>query len=156
MARQSLQSLFEEYGESHRNPVNVGVHWVAVPAIFFSIVALLYAIPGVEVPGLGALRVIHLVVAGILVYYLLRSISLAVGVGLFTGLCVWLAAWLDGHAGWPLWAIASGLFLLAWIAQFIGHGVEGRKPSFLKDLQFLLIGPAWLLAKIYKRMGIPY
>ena len=58
---------------------------------------------------------------------------------------------IDGLARW-----ASVLFVAAWVFQFAGHEVEGRKPSFFKDLQFLLIGPAWLMHFIYRRLGIPY
>ena len=46
--------------------------------------------------------------------------------------------------------------MLAWIGQFIGHKIEGEKPSFFEDLQFLLIGPAWLLGAIYQKLGIRY
>jgi len=56
----------------------------------------------------------------------------------------------------PLWAISLTLFVLAWIGQFIGHKIEGKKPSFFKDIQFLLVGPAWLMGFIYKRLGINY
>jgi uncharacterized membrane protein YGL010W len=63
--------------------------------------------------------------------------------------------WLDGFAT-PLWVISLAIFVIAWIGQFIGHVVEGKKPSFFKDLQFLMIGPAWLLGFVYRRLGIPY
>jgi uncharacterized membrane protein YGL010W len=56
----------------------------------------------------------------------------------------------------PLWLVSAIVFVVAWIGQFYGHKVEGKKPSFLKDIQFLLIGPAWLLHFIYRRLGIPY
>jgi uncharacterized membrane protein YGL010W len=56
----------------------------------------------------------------------------------------------------PLWVISLIIFTGAWIGQFIGHKIEGKKPSFLKDVQFLLIGPAWLLSFIYKKLGISY
>jgi uncharacterized membrane protein YGL010W len=75
---------------------------------------------------------------------------------LFSLACLLAARWLDVQAPWPLWAISLVVFALAWIGQFIGHHIEGKKPSFLKDLAFLLIGPAWLLAKLYRRFGIPY
>ena len=48
------------------------------------------------------------------------------------------------------------IFVLAWIGQFIGHKIEGEKPSFFEDLQFLLIGPDWLLGAIYQKLGIRY
>ena len=52
--------------------------------------------------------------------------------------------------------VAFGIFVIAWIGQFIGHKIEGKKPSFLEDLQFLMVGPAWLLSFIYKKVGIKY
>ena len=55
-----------------------------------------------------------------------------------------------------LWAVSVAVFVLAWVGQFIGHAIEGKRPSFFKDVQFLLIGPIWLLAELYRRAGIPY
>src|SRR5690606_9967059 len=65
-----------------------------------------------------------------------------------------LTWWLHGQLGTRglLW-LAVGVFVVAWIAQFIGHRIEGRKPSFLTDLVYLLIGPAWVLSKLYRRLG---
>ncbi len=48
----------------------------------------------------------------------------------------------------PLLTTSLAIFVIAWIGQFYGHKVEGKKPSFLKDLQFLLIGPAWVFEKL--------
>ncbi len=56
----------------------------------------------------------------------------------------------------PVWRSALVVFVVAWIGQFIGHKIEGKKPSFLQDLQFLLIGPVWLLGFIYRNLGIRY
>lgn len=156
MAARPIQQLFDEYGESHRNPTNVAVHWIAVPLIYFSIFGLLYGIPALHLPYWGRLTVVSVVLLAVVLFYLRHSLSLALGMGLFTVLCIWAAKVLDAQMAWPLWAISIGIFVLAWIAQFIGHGVEGRKPSFLKDLQFLLIGPAWLLSKAYRNLRIPY
>jgi uncharacterized membrane protein YGL010W len=88
--------------------------------------------------------------------YFPRSRPIAIGMTLFTFLCFALALALEKHAAWSLWAICLVLFALAWVGQFIGHHIEGKKPSFLKDLAFLMIGPAWLLAKLYRRFGIAY
>lgn len=155
MAR-PLQSLFDEYGESHRNPVNVAVHWIAVPLIYFSIVGLLMCIPSPQNEYLDRYLWALIALLAVWLFYASRSLSISIGMALFSMACVATGAWLDGHAPWPLWAIAIGIFVLAWIAQFIGHGIEGKKPSFLKDLLFLMIGPAWLMAKLYRRIGIPY
>lgn len=156
MPERPIQRLFAEYAESHRNPVNLAVHWIAVPLIYFSIIGLLQGLSGRYLPPpIGAVLMSVLLLA-VLVYYLRHSWALGLGMGLFTLLCLWAARLLEAHAGWPLWAVSAGSFALAWAAQFIGHGVEGRKPSFLKDLQFLLIGPAWLLAKLFRKAGIAY
>jgi uncharacterized membrane protein YGL010W len=50
----------------------------------------------------------------------------------------------------PLFYTSLLIFVVAWVGQFYGHHIEGKKPSFLKDLQFLLIGPAWVLEKLSK------
>ena len=50
--------------------------------------------------------------------------------------------------------LAIGVFVVAWIAQFVGHKVEGKRPSFLTDLAYLLICPAWIVAKVMRRLGI--
>ena len=56
----------------------------------------------------------------------------------------------------PIWGMSLILFVVMWVLQFIGHHIEGKKPSFFKDLQFLLIGPAWLMGFIYHSLGIRY
>jgi uncharacterized membrane protein YGL010W len=69
----------------------------------------------------------------------------------------WLTRWLHDTLGTTqLLYLANVIFVLAWIAQFVGHRIEGRKPSFLTDLTYLLIGPAWVLAKLYRRLGWAY
>ena len=156
MARNSLRSLFDEYGESHRNTVNVLVHWIAVPLIYFSIIGLLMCIPSPTAPYLDRYLWAFLAVLAVWLFYASRSIPLSIGMAVFSVLCVAAAAWLDVHAPWPLWAICLFVFALAWVAQFIGHGIEGKKPSFLKDLMFLMIGPAWLMAKVYRTLRIAY
>lgn len=154
----ALPSLLTEYGESHQNPTNKLVHWICVPLIMFSILGLLWSIP---VPD--ALRQISpwlnwgtLVMALALAYYLRLSVRLAIGM-----LLVWVAMagglrLVDAGAALPLWAVCLIVFVLAWVGQFWGHKVEGKKPSFLKDLQFLLIGPLWLLHFVYRRLGWQY
>ena len=56
----------------------------------------------------------------------------------------------------PLWASSLAIFVIAWVGQFIGHKIEGKKPSFFEDLQFLMIGPLWLLGHLYRKFGIRY
>lgn len=156
----TIEKLLAEYGESHQNPTNKAVHWVCVPVIFWTVTAMLWSIklPFLELaPGVplnGAIIALTLV----LVYYTTLSVLLAIGMLFFTALCLAISYQVEVLlAGtFPLWAVALIVFVLAWIGQFWGHKVEGKKPSFLKDLQFLLIGPAWLMSFVYRKFGISY
>jgi len=155
-----IDALLEEYGSSHKNPTNKKVHWICVPAIFWSVVALIYSIPNdwlTYIFGVGyfnnwAVMVLLIV----MIYYLTLSVPLGIGLFFVSVVAIALARLASQAEFLPLWAIALIVFFLAWAGQFWGHKVEGKKPSFLKDLQFLLIGPAWLMHFIYKKLGIKY
>lgn len=150
-----LNQWLYEYGQSHKNKRNKLIHWICVPTIFFTILALLSSVhisileswlPN-EFANLASLFIFF----G-LTFYLRLSVSMFVGIAIFTTICYWGILHLNSYS-YKL-ELAIGLFVLAWIGQFIGHKIEGKKPSFFKDLQFLLIGPAWLLSFIYKKIGI--
>jgi uncharacterized membrane protein YGL010W len=151
---QKIQNLLNEYSENHQNETNKLVHWICVPTIFFSIIGLLYSIkiPYFILPDIQ-LNVAHLGILAALIYYFRLSKSLTVGLLIFTIACLWLCYSIEEEA-LNLWLICLILFVAAWAGQFWGHKIEGKKPSFLKDLQFLLIGPAWLMSFIYKKLEI--
>ncbi|TXC78597.1 Mpo1 family 2-hydroxy fatty acid dioxygenase [Luteibaculum oceani] len=157
----SANQWFSEYGESHQNATNKLIHWICVPSIFFSIVGLLAAIPHSFLDQLVSSPLqpyMHwgtvLIIIGS-IFYLLMSIPLFIGMLGFSALVLWLCAILES-SGLPIGLTSFIIFVVAWIGQFIGHKIEGKKPSFFKDVQFLLIGPAWLMHFIYKKIGIPY
>jgi len=149
---------FEAYGESHRNTVNEVLHFICVPVISMCVLSFLSLVPW-QMPGIASLDLANLFAGAVLGYYLLLSWRLALAlvpvfVLLFLGVDVlknWAEA--DGPAAWLSTLV---LFVAAWIGQFIGHAIEGRKPSFLQDLQFLLIGPIWLMGKAFQRAGWRY
>ncbi len=156
-----IDALLAEYGESHQNSTNKAIHWICVPLIFFSVVGLIASIPPGIVQRLfgegnpyANWAVIALVL--VLVYYVTLSIPLSFGMMLFAALCLYCARLISQSDFAPLWMVSLIIFVVAWIGQFYGHKVEGKKPSFFKDIQFLLIGPAWLMHFIYRRIGIPY
>ena len=157
MAIQSVQSWLDEYGESHQNPTNKAIHWICVPLIALSLIGVLWDLP---VPAAFA-DISPVMTWGMLfmmasvVYYFIMSPRLAVGMVLLMFVFALLLGWLD-RLQTPLWQICVAVFVLAWIGQFIGHIAEGKRPSFFKDLQFLMIGPLWLLSFIYQRLGIRY
>jgi len=156
-----IDRLLAEYGESHQNSTNKAIHWICVPLIFFSVVGLIASIPaqavqsvlGEDNPYANWAAVVLILV---LIYYVSVSIPLSIGMMLFGALCLVLVNLIVQFIKAPLWAVSLIIFFVAWIGQFYGHKVEGKKPSFLKDIQFLLIGPAWLMHFIYKRLGVPY
>lgn len=153
-----IDALLEEYGESHRNPVNKAIHWVCVPVIVWTVVALLWSLPFPVDIGKGIVPVNWAVVALILAqtYYFRLSRRLGLGLLLYNLLMLWLTQAVEQASPWPLWQVALVVFVIAWVGQFIGHVFEGKRPSFFRDLQFLLIGPAWLLAHVYRKIGYPY
>jgi uncharacterized membrane protein YGL010W len=87
-----------------------------------------------------------------MVFYLWLSLPLALGMLGAIALMVWPLTLLGSRA----LIVSIAVFVAAWIGQFIGHIVEGRKPAFLEDVRSLLIGPVWLLADLYRRLGIAY
>ena len=156
-----IDELLLEYGQSHQNETNKAIHWICVPAIFFSIVGLIFSIPSgfltELLPFMGNFaNWATIVMILVLFYYLSLSVSLTLGMFLFSSFCLALANFLALAFPGKLWIISLGIFVLAWIFQFYGHKIEGKKPSFFKDLQFLMIGPAWLMHFIYKQIGIAY
>ncbi len=148
----SVDVWLEEYGESHRNPTNKAIHWVCVPAIVWTVTALIWSIPS----PYGWLNWAVVGAVAAMIWYIALSPRLAVGIGLFLLACLGLNAWLESTFAAPLWAIAVVVFVVAWIGQFIGHHIEGRRPSFFKDVQFLLVGPAWLMGFVYRKAGWQY
>ncbi len=151
------QIWFDEYSESHRHPANKALHYVCVPLIVISLIGLLWALPvPPEFTSISpALNWGTTFLLASVVYYFIMSMPLAFGMLPFVLVTVVAVQWLDSLPG-PLWSVSAGLFILAWIGQFIGHAIEGKKPSFFRDLQFLMIGPLWLLAGVYQRLGIRY
>lgn len=154
MARK-IDALLAEYGESHRNETNKAIHWICVPVIVWTVMAGFYVLPQPAfMQALPWLNWLTLVLAGALVYYLVLSPTLAIGVAAYALVSYGIILALE-TAGLVLWQVALVLFVLAWLGQFWGHKIEGKKPSFFKDIQFLLIGPAWLLSFLYRRLGLP-
>ena len=146
-----------EYGTSHQNATNKLLHWICVPAIVLSLFGLLWSAP---VPAAFAAAApwanwATLTAAAVLLYYVALSPALAAGILISFALLLLLTHALAGLS-WPLWVTSLVIFVVAWIGQFIGHAIEGKRPSFFKDVQFLLIGPLWLLAAAYRRLGLRY
>jgi len=140
----AIDVLLAHYGESHRNPVNELIHIVCIPAIVFSLLGILWALhPAVAL----------LVVAAALAYYVTLSRTFALGMGVMAGAMLVLLAMLPDGTVLPT---SIGVFVAAWLGQFVGHHIEGKKPSFFDDLRFLLIGPLFVLSILYRRIRVAW
>ncbi|CAN5180485.1 DUF962 domain-containing protein [soil metagenome] len=153
----TVNDWLNEYGESHKNETNKLIHWLCVPAIFFSIIGLLYSVKlPWEIKAGFQLNMAIIVALLAILYYFRLSPPLAVGLVLFIGLCFFLCRIIEINSPVSLWVVSVAIFILAWAGQFYGHKIEGKKPSFLKDIQFLLIGPMWLMSFIYRKLGFRF
>jgi uncharacterized membrane protein YGL010W len=149
----TMQDWLDSYSNDHQNPTNRLFHWLCVPPIVWSVIALLWTIPvpaALFRPGTVAVAVMVLAFYWYWKHSRRLAIALLIAFALL-GLLTNLLYYRLGAAS--LCWLAIGVFVVAWIGQFIGHQFEGRRPSFLTDLSYLLIGPAWLMAKLLRGLG---
>ena len=154
----SINDWLEEYADSHQNAVNIKIHWICVPLIMLSLIGLLANIPMdfkflSQYPEYNHAGVL-LIVFGC-IYYFFLSKKLLIGMLPIVTIMLFCVEGLR-VLSYPLWQTSLIIFVISWLGQFYGHKIEGKKPSFFKDIQFLMIGPLWLLSKIYKKYGITY
>ncbi len=154
-----IDLLFSEYAKSHKNSTNKRIHWICVPLIFWSILGFVSLIPAphLYIQYFGMMSIVSLI-AVILVTIYYFSLSWRIGLMMFF-LMIFMEYFVYqcnmiflGKS----WLFFLAIFIITWIFQFIGHKIEGKKPSFLKDLQFLLIGPIWLLSFVLKKLSLKY
>lgn len=159
-----VDAYFDKYAESHQNPTNELIHWICVPLIVFSLFGLVWAIPFPNLEFLGRYNgfvnwASFLIAFAIYYYFKLSPVLSYAMLLIMMAFSFGIVSLEKLHElnGWPpMWQVCLGIFVLAWIGQFIGHKIEGKKPSFLDDIKFLLIGPIWLLHFIFKRAGLRY
>lgn len=152
--RRPIDRWLGNYAEDHRNATNQLIHWICVPAIVWTVVAALWVIPVPTLwarPGLWA----GLALVGAMGFYLRLSRPLGIAMFVFFAALMASTWWLHGviGSGALLWT-AIGVFVAAWVAQFVGHEIEGKRPSFLTDLAYLLVGPLWLMSKLFRKLGL--
>jgi len=159
-----IDTYFDKYAESHQNHTNELIHWICVPLIVFSLFGLVWAIPFPHLEFLGKYNgyvnwASFLIAFAIYYYYKLSpvlSYVMLLIIMMFSAGIVSLEK-LHRLNGWPeMWQVCLIIFVVSWIGQFIGHKIEGKKPSFFDDIKFLLIGPIWLLHFVFKKVGIRY
>ena len=150
----SVNDWFDSYGKDHQHPANRLIHWICVPAILWAVIAALWLVPvSPRIGRPGFWCGLAMVAAFAFYWRLSRPLGAAMlAVFVLFGLVTEGLYRLLGPQT-LLW-LAIGVFVVAWVGQFVGHRIEGRRPTFLTDLCYLLIGPAWLVAKVMRRFGV--
>ena len=154
-----IDQLFSEYAESHQNSTNKTIHWICGPLIFWSILGFISLIPSphIFIEYFGMISIVSLVAIFLVTFFYFRlSWRIALIMVFIMLLMEHLVYFINIEFQHKSWICFLSVFVLSWIGQFYGHKIEGKKPSFLKDLQFLLVGPIWLLHFILKKFGIKY
>ena len=139
-----IDHLLAHYNESHTHPTNGLIHFVAVPMIVFSLIGVLHWLhPNVALVAIAAS----------IVYYARLSTVFMIVMALASALMLYLAGLVSPALLLP---VSIGVFVVSWIFQFIGHKIEGKKPSFFEDLQYLLVGPLFVLSKLFLKLGLKW
>jgi len=152
-----VERLLGEYRESHSNETNQLIHNIFVPLIFLSAIGILWDVKlpiALDFLGGEPLNVAMIVAVLVFAYYLSISFVVAVGIMSVTAAGMVLCYLYDGPLS--IWIFSLAIFVISWVFQLVGHKIEGKKPSFFKDLEFFLVGPMWVLVKLYNKLGIKY
>ena len=155
----SIYDWLDAYAESHQNPTNKKIHWDCVPLIMLTLLGSLAMIKfSLPFNGNYSINLSYMLIVMALFFYIRLSLSITFGMLLISVITLFFINELEFlfPNNMHLLYLYISIFVLSWIGQFIGHKIEGKKPSFFEDIQFLLIGPAWLLSFIYKKLGIKY
>jgi uncharacterized membrane protein YGL010W len=150
----TINQWLSAYSSSHTHKTNILFHKFAVPSIVVSLFGMLWALPFPPIMPTPFLNWSTIIAIPIVIFYFSLSSTLAIGMIIIVSLQFILFNLVERYSTIALWQPMMAIFILAWILQFIGHSIEGKRPSFFEDLTFLLIGPLWALAALYKKLGI--
>ena len=153
-------SWLERYGRNHQQLTWPFVYWAAVPMVVIGGVGVLWSLPVpaafYEISPLLNWGSAFLMAA--VVYYFIISLPLAIGLLPFVLGVAFVQMWL-AQSGYAPMQAASGLLLAGTIGLWLGHrnttGLSALR-EVIEDLQTIMIGPAWLLSLIYRRLRIPF
>ncbi len=149
----TFKEWMDEYGISHQNPTNQFIHKICVPLIMLTVIGFFWAIPTPQIFSIiPYLNWATLFIISCLTFYLTLNLKMALGMFVQTLIMVIICIKLEELK--ILLPFCVVVFIISWAFQFYGHKIEGKKPSFLQDLAFLLIGPLWVTRFLYKKIGI--
>lgn len=147
----------QQYEQTHQDMTYPTVYWAAVPMVVLGTVGILWTLPipdeFFEISPLLNWGTVFLMATA--VYYFIISVSLAIGMLPFLLGIAGIQSWLASSAFSPL-RVSIGLLVAGIIGLWMGHRNQGSLRPVLRDLQLMMIGPAWLLSVLYRRIGIPF
>ena len=138
-----IQDLFKEYEQTHRHPVNQMFHMICIPFLVWSVLGVLWSF---KISYGGLINGATIVVPLAILYYSTFSRQLAFILFLVGAVMLTFCAYFDRHSLLVLLSII--VFFLSWTGQLVGYHFEGMRPTFFRDLQFLLIAPIWIMARL--------
>ena len=153
--KKPITDWLDEYSYYHKNNKNKIIHWFCIPLIMFSLFGLLSLIK-FDLTILGiSLDLSHISILAASYFYLRLSIKISIGLIVFISPLIFIINIMNNlNSTKILFCTYLSIFIISWVFQFIGHKIEGKKPAFAKDMKFLLIGPAWMIAFLYKKLKI--
>lgn len=157
---ESLRGWIEEYSDNHQHPVNKRIHLFCIPLLYLGTIGLITSIPHHFIDKIfpDAVRYFShfgsIAVIIVLAYYLNFSIMLFFGMMIKSAIILWIVYQIEYNQSLPLWLISLLIFAVGLAGQFLGHRIEGARPSFLNNIWFLFISPAWLICNIYRKIGL--
>lgn len=154
-----IDRLMDHYSDSHQNKANILIHAIAVPSIYLVTIGLIWSIPTFSLMADMNVTWAHVLIIPTLMYYFKLSGPIGAAMTILSLVVFMFLGWLETSlvgTGYSVWQFCLLLFVIMWILQFVGHKIEGKKPSFFEDLRYLLVGPAWWWKHWLKRLNISY
>jgi len=150
---QYFKRQLDHYVEYHRDPTNCALH---VFGIIFLFLAAILPLSLLSVNALGVrTNLATIMVLPVLIYWLLLDVTLGIGILCAIVLLLSTAAMIVDHASaGSVWFISAALIAAGVSFQIIGHRVfERRQPALLDNPTHLLLGPMFVMAKLYISLG---
>jgi len=142
-----------DYVEYHRDPRNCAAHVLGIVVLFLAAVLPLTMWP---ISGFnGYVTLATLMVLPVLIYWLALDTALGVAILAAAGVLLSTAAVIVNNLSVSgVWIVSAVLIVIGVTSQVVGHRVfEQRKPSMADHPAHLLLGPMFVMAKLFIALG---
>jgi uncharacterized membrane protein YGL010W len=142
-----------DYVEYHRDPWNCAMHVFGILSLFTAAVLPLSLW---HVHALGAYATMApIMVLPVLIYWLLLDAALGTAIVAVAVMLLSSAAFIVNHtSSAAVWSITAILIVIGVGFQVVGHRVfERRQPALVDNPTHLLLGPMFVMAKLFIAFG---